>query len=161
MDKNWGIGKDGALLFRIPEDMRHFRRMTTGKVVVMGRKTFESLPGGRPLAGRTNIVLSTDKAFSPAGATVCRSLRELKEELKRFGTDDVFVIGGQRVYEALLDYCRFAYITRYDRAFEADRRLPDIETCGGWKRVKTLARGDHDGSAYAIHLYENMQYKVL
>lgn len=154
VDKYWGIGRNGNLLFRIPEDMRHFRRMTEGKAVVMGRRTYESLPGG-PLKSRENVVLSADRRFMPPGVTVCRSIGELKDALKGFGADDVFVIGGQRVFEELMGHCRFAYVTRYDAAFSADRFFPDIRGLEGWKLAGTILSGTHEGSEYAIELYEN------
>lgn len=135
--------------------------MTKGKVIVMGRGTFLSLPSGKPLPDRVNIVLSADKTFAAEGAAVCRSLGELKEELKKYDTSDVFVFGGQAVYKELLEYCKFAYVTKYDRAFEADRFFPDIEKAAGWKLVETPERGSHEGYGFTINLYENMQCKPL
>jgi dihydrofolate reductase len=161
VDRNWGIGKDGKLLFSFPEDRKFVRRMTMGKVIVMGQRTLQSLPGGKPLPNRANIVLSDEAGFSAEGVTVCRSLGELKEALKAYATDDVFVFGGQAVYELLLPYCRGAYVTKYDRAFEADRFFPDIENAKGWKPVETLAEGVHEGAAYSIRLYENGDCREL
>jgi dihydrofolate reductase len=160
-DKNRGIGRDGQLLFRIPEDMRHFRRVTEGKIVVMGRKTYESLPGGGPLKGRLNIVLSSDRSFATKDAIICRSLKELFEKLKQFEPDDVFVLGGQKVYEELLPYCKYAYVTEYDAAFAADRQFPDIRHTAGWALAETLQQGTHDARDYSIVLFENAEAKSI
>ena len=83
-DRNWGIGFQNRLLVHIPSDMRFFREHTTGNVVVMGRKTLESLPGGRPLADRDNIILSRDPSFSVKGAAVVHSVEELQQLRPRF-----------------------------------------------------------------------------
>jgi dihydrofolate reductase len=131
--------------------------MTEGKAVVMGRRTFESLPGG-PLKNRDNIVLSADRRFAPQGAAVCRSLPELREYLKQYAPDDVFVIGGQKVFEELIGYCKFAYVTRYDAEFNADRFFPDIRGAEGWGLANTILSGSHEGRAYAIELYENRAF---
>lgn len=155
VDRKWGIGRDGGLLFNIPEDKKFVRSMTTGKVLVMGRHTFLSLPGGKPLKDRVNIVLSADMDFSPEGAAVCRNLEELREELKKYDMDDVFVFGGQKVYEELLPYCRYAYVTKVDADGGADRFFPDIEKRNGWKLKDTLSAGTHDGMDFSICLYEN------
>ena len=103
-DKNWAIGKDNSLLVVIPADQKTFRNMTLGHPVVMGRKTFESLPGGLPLDLRKNIVLTTNPEFHPKGVTVVHSLKELFEELGE-EKDEAFVMGGQSIYEQLLPYC--------------------------------------------------------
>ena len=81
IDKNNGIGKDGGLLFRIPEDMAYFRRMTVNKTVIVGRKTLESLPGGRPLENRRNIVLARNRDRVPDGADAVSSIDELKRAM--------------------------------------------------------------------------------
>ena len=84
VDKQMGIGKNGKLLTSIPNDMKFFREMTMGKVVVMGRKTLESFPGGRPLKDRVNIVMTRDESFEKEGVTVVRGLDELKEALQPY-----------------------------------------------------------------------------
>ena len=114
VDLNWGIGYRGNLLQRIPEDMKFFKQMTLGKVVIMGRETFESLPGKEPLKDRINIVLSKDECFTNEKVTICRSLDELFYELKKYNSDDVFVIGGESIYTQLLPYCSEVYVTKID-----------------------------------------------
>ena len=132
-DLNWGIGCGGKLLQHVPEDMRFFMNMTMGKVVVMGRETFESLPGMQPLKERVNIILSKNADYWGERLMVCRSLEELSQELRKYNTDDVFVIGGESVYVQLLPYCSEAYITRFEKQFEADRHFPNLDSMEGWK----------------------------
>lgn len=93
-------------------DQKFFRETTTGKVVVMGRKTLESFPNGLPLKNRTNIVLTHNPAYQVKDAIVVHSMEELHRELKKYDTDDVYVIGGQKIYEQLLDECDVAHITK-------------------------------------------------
>ena len=94
VDKNWGIGYKNQLLVSIPADMRFFKEATTGKVVVMGKNTLESLPGGKPLPNRTNIVVALEKNYKVPGATVVNSIEEAIEAVKEFDTNDVYIIGG-------------------------------------------------------------------
>lgn len=138
VDRNWGIGKDGRLLVSIPLDQKLFRQDTLGKIVVMGRKTFESLPGKRPLDGRLNIVLSRSKDFSPKGVYVTNSvehtLSAIKQCMKRgFTEKDVFVIGGEEIYRLFLPYCDTAHITQVDYEYEADTHMPDLSEDPNWK----------------------------
>lgn len=112
VDKNWAIGKNNELLVRIPMDQKFFRETTTGKVVVMGRKTLESFPNGLPLKKRTNIVLTHNPAYQVKDAIVVHSMEELHRELEKYDTNDVYVIGGQKIYEQLLDECDVAHITK-------------------------------------------------
>ena len=117
-DKNWGIGKDNKLLVSIPADMKFFRETTTGNVVVMGRKTLESFPGGLPLKRRTNIVLTKDVNYQVKDAVLVHSVEELLEELKKYDSENVYVIGGDSVYRQLLPYCDIAHVTKIDYAYE-------------------------------------------
>ena len=112
VDENWAIGNRNKLLVSIPADMKFFREMTKGNVVVMGRKTMESFPGGQPLKKRTNIVLSRDESYQVKDAVVVHSLEELLEQLKSFPEESIYVIGGESIYRMLLPYCKEAYITR-------------------------------------------------
>lgn len=132
-DKNWGIGFRNQLLVHIPSDMRFFREKTTGNVVVMGRKTLESLPGGRPLADRDNIVMTRDPAFKVKGAAVVHSVEELQQLLADIDTDRVYVIGGAEIYRLLLPYCDTAFVTRVDYAYQADAYFPNLDASPEWK----------------------------
>ena len=131
-DKNWGIGYNNHLLVSIPSDMRFFRQTTTGKVVVMGRKTLESFPNGMPLKNRTNIVLTGNQNYQVKDAIVVHSEDELMEELKKYETDDIYVIGGESVYRMMLPYCDTAYVTKIDRAFQADTFFPNLDEMDEW-----------------------------
>lgn len=119
IDRNGGIGKDGKLLIHIPEDMERFKSLTMGKTIVMGRKTLESLPGGKPLKGRKNVVLTRNTDFHADGVTVCHNPDEID--------DDAIVIGGGEIYALLLDRCDTAYITRTDINGNADTFMCELD----------------------------------
>lgn len=131
-DKNWGIGYQNRLLARIPSDMEFFRETTTGNVVVMGRKTLESFPNGMPLKNRTNIVLTGNPEYDVKDAVIVHSQEELLEELKKYDTDHVYIIGGESVYRMMLPYCDTVYVTKIDRAFQADTFFPDLDEMDEW-----------------------------
>jgi len=132
-DKEWGIGKNNGLMFKIPADMKFFRETTTGNVVVMGKNTLNSFPNGLPLKNRVNIVMTTNRSFDGKGADVVYSLEDVLEEVKKYDTDRVYVIGGAAVYEQLLEYCDTAYVTYIDYAYEADRYFPNLYKMEEWK----------------------------
>ena len=135
-DKNWGIGKKNRLLVSIPSDMKFFREKTTGKVVVMGRKTLESFPNGRPLKNRTNIVLTKNKDYAVKDAVIVHSEEELKEELRKYKEEEIFVIGGESVYRMLLPLCSAVYVTRIEQEFEADTFYPNLDEKKEWKMTE-------------------------
>ena len=135
VDKNWAIGKDNGLLVSIPADMKFFRETTTGKVVVMGRKTLESFPNGLPLKNRVNIVLTTDYSYQVKDAVIVHSKEELEEELQKYNREDIYVIGGESVYRLLLDVCDTAHITKIDYAYEADAFFPNLDENPDWEIV--------------------------
>ena len=133
VDKNWAIGYQNKLLTSIPEDMKFFRQTTTGKVVVMGRKTLESFPGKKPLKNRTNIVVTKKPSYQAEGAIVVHNEDELREELKKDDSEDIFVIGGESIYRQLLDECDKAYITKIEYAYTADAYFPNLDEKEEWK----------------------------
>ena len=135
-DKNWAIGKNGQLLVRISNDMKNFRQLTEGNVVVMGRKTLESFPNGMPLPKRVNIVLTHDKNYNGRGAVVVNDDSQLRDELKKYDDKEVFVIGGESIYRMMLPYCDTAYVTKIDYAYEADTWMPDLDREEGWSVVE-------------------------
>ena len=132
VDAHWGIGNKGSLLVRIPNDMKMFRQETMGKVVVLGRKTLETFPGGRPLEGRTNIILTRDRKYKVKDAILVYSIEELLEKCKEYRTEDIYVAGGESVYEQLLPYCDVAYVTKIDYSYEADAHFPDLDKHPEW-----------------------------
>ena len=131
-DKNWGIGCNNRLLVSIPSDMKFFRQTTTGKVVVMGRKTLESFPNGMPLKNRTNIVLTGNEDYQVKDAVIVHSQDELMDELKKYNPDDIYVIGGESIYRMMLPYCDTVYVTKIDRAFQADTFFPNLDEMDEW-----------------------------
>ena len=155
-DKNWAIGKDNRLLVSIPQDMKFFRETTTGKVVVMGRKTLESFPGGQPLKKRTNIVLTSDRSYQAGEAVIVHSMEELMEELEKYPREDIFVIGGESIYRSLLPWCRTAYVTRTDHAYDADTWFPDLDADPEWKMTKTSDEQTYFDLEYYFTVYERI-----
>ena len=132
-DQNWGIGKDNKLLVSIPADMKMFREETSGKVVVMGRKTLESFPNGLPLKNRTNIVITKNKDYDAKGAMVVHSNEEALEEIKKYTKEDVYCIGGDSIYEQMLPYCDVAHVTKIDFAYEADSHFQTLDEYDEWE----------------------------
>ena len=109
---DWGIGDGVGMLYHIPGDLKYFKEQTAGHTVIMGRKTLESLPGGKPLPKRRNIVLTRDRRFRRPGVYVCHDLQELQELLAALGEEEPFVIGGGEIYQMLLPFCDSALVTR-------------------------------------------------
>jgi len=121
--KNRAIGKNNQLLWHLPEDLRHFKKITTGNIVVMGRKTYESI--GRPLPNRTNIIVTNDKKYKAEGCIIKHSLDEVLNEAKTYKDKEVFVIGGGQIYEQALPHAKKLYLTIVDDEPEADTFFPD------------------------------------
>lgn len=153
-DLDWGIGKSGDLLYSIPEDMRFFRTMTSGKTVIMGRATLESLPGGKPLPKRRNIILSRTLS-SVEGAEVCKTPEEIAELLSDTPGADVFVMGGESVYRDMLPFCDTAYITKIDARREADRHLVNFDELPDWEIAeKSEKKTAEDGIGFTFVTYK-------
>lgn len=132
VDKSWGIGRDNDLLFSLPADMKHFRETTSGKVIVMGKNTLLSFPNGAPLKNRINVVLTSTGVEEREGLVVCRSLEELGRELKKYNSDDVFVVGGGTVYRLLCDACDEAIVTKVEADGDATVFFPNLDQREGW-----------------------------
>lgn len=156
-DKNCGIGFKGDLLVKIPEDMKYFRKMTIGKVCVMGRKTLESFPGGKPLPDRVNIVLSSSKREEKDGVIWVKDIAELFDELKKYSEEDVFVIGGGTVYSMLIPYCHRAYITEINNSFEADTYIFDFKNSSDWRLKEKGDIKNHNGIEFSFDVYEKIK----
>ena len=136
VDERWGIGYKNDLLFSIPEDKSFFKRITAGKVVIMGYNTLKSLPKGLPLKNRVNIVLTRKEGFSQEGVIVCSSIKTLWGILPEYCGSDLFVIGGESIYAQLLNYCDEAYVTKVLEVREADRFFPDIDRDNNWEMAE-------------------------
>ena len=154
VDKNWAIGKNNQLLVRIPADQKFFRETTTGKVVVMGRKTLESFPNGLPLKNRTNIVLTKDKNYKVKDAIVLHSMDELMVELEKYDSDDIYIIGGEKIYAQLVDQCDVAHITKIDYEYAADAYFPNLDEKPEW-----VITGDSEEQTYFDLIYYFYRYE--
>lgn len=133
VDENWAIGNKGELLVSIPADHKMFRMETTGKVVVLGRKTIETFPQGQPLPKRTNIIVTKNKDYKAGDALIVHSIDELLEELKKYNTEDVYIIGGSSIYEQMLPYCDVAHVTKIDHKYDADAFFPNLDESDEWE----------------------------
>lgn len=159
VDKNWAIGLNNKLLVRIPEDQKFFRETTTGKVVVMGRKTLESFPGGRPLKNRINIVLTRDLNYRAKDVILVHSLEELKEELHKYPSEDIYVIGGESIYRQLLEECDVAHITKIEYAYEADAWFPNLDEYEEWEISADSEEQTYFDLEYYFYRYEKRKTK--
>ena len=154
-DKNWGIGSNNQLLVRIPDDMRRFRELTIGKVIVMGRKTRESLPNGI-LDGRVNMILTHDKHYKVKGAITLNSLEELNRQLQQYPADDIFLIGGEQMYRQLLDKCSRAYVTKIDFAYSADAYFPNLARQPEWRLTEESEEQTYFDLIYHFQKYQRV-----
>lgn len=152
-DLGWGIGRDNRLLYQSPRDLKRFRDLTMGKIVIMGRKTLESLPGGKPLPGRKNIVISRNEEFTRDGVTACHSLEALFACLKEDSDTEQMVIGGGEIYRLLMPYCARAFVTRWQARAPADSFAPDFDRAPGWELVEQSPPVQGNGTAFAFCTY--------
>ena len=154
VDKKWGIGKKNDLLFSLPADMAYFREKTLNKVVVMGSNTLKSFPGGKPLKNRTNIVLF------PGGeqrddCIIVQSLDELSTELKKYNTDDVFIIGGAMFYKTMLPYCDEVLVTKVDADGEAEVFYENLDERAEFECVSVSEPCETNGFTIRFTTYKN------
>jgi len=154
VDKNWAIGCRNQLLVRIPNDQKMFRQTTTGKVVVLGRKTLETFPQGLPLPNRTNIILSKNRDYKVKGAIVVHSIEELLEELKKYDSKDIYIIGGESLYRQMLPYCDTAHLTKIDHSYEADSYFPRLDEDAEWELT-----AESEEQTYFDIAYEFVEYR--
>ena len=141
-DENWAIGNKNELLVRIPADQKFFRETTMGKVVVMGR---------------TNIVLTHDKKFRVPGALIVHDMEELHEELKKYDSEDIYVIGGESVYRQLIDECDVAHVTKIDFAYDADAHFPDLDADPAWEITADSEEQTYFDLEYYFYRYERVR----
>ncbi len=156
-DANWGIGNDGGLLVHLPGDLKYFKEKTSGKVVVMGRATLESLPGGRPLPNRTNIVLTTQADFAKEGCLVVHDLDELAAVCADYEPDDVMVIGGEQIYMQLIRRCERLFITKIFVTFEADKHLMNVDKMRSFELVWESDVQEEGGVQYQFLEYRKKE----
>lgn len=153
VDNKWGIGRNNGLLFHLPKDMAFFKSQTIGKVVVMGGNTLLSFPGGKPLPGRTNIVLSSSIVRNDC--TVVKTLEELFVELQKYADDDVYIIGGAMFYQTMIDYCSVAYVTKVNADGEATTFFPDLDQKDNWELIKASETEEDSGLEISFTEYHN------
>ena len=155
VDLNWAIGFQDNLLSRIPNDQKNFRKLTTGHTVVLGRKTLAGFPNGLPLVNRNNIILSTNPDFEVKGATVAHSFDELKEILRELDSDDIYIIGGGKIYEMLVPYCDEAIITMINYKYQADTYFPNLDKMPEWEMVEEGEEETCFSIEYTFRTYVN------
>jgi len=155
MDKNQLIGNQGDMPWRLPADLQHFKKITMGSPIIMGRKTFESL--ARPLPGRTNVILTKNRNYSAEGCLIVHSEAEI---LKKFlnKEKEAFIIGGAEIYHLFLPYSNMLYLTMIDHEFSGDTYFPDIN----WENWLKLSeeKGTTDSNnpySYSYHVYQRKQ----
>ena len=161
VSENFAIGKNNDLLFNIPKDLAYFKEHTLDKVVVMGERTFHSLPF-RPLKRRINVVLSDNPNFNHEGVIVARSLNDLFEKLREYKSEDIFVIGGGSVYNLMMPYCELAYITKVKKSVpDADTFINNIEKMDNWELISESEEIEENGLEYTFNIYKNNKIKQV
>lgn len=153
-DNKWGIGRNGGLLASIPTDMKYFKDHTTGKVVVMGRKTLESMPGKRGLPKRTNYVLTTNPDYEAERCIVVNSEDELWEELSQYDPDEVFLIGGAALYNKFYRMCDRLYVTKMDADLNADTFIVNFDEDSDYAVVSESEPISENGITFRFVVYE-------
>lgn len=153
VDQNWAIGKGGDQLCYISADLKRFKELTTGHPVILGRKTLATFPGGRPLKGRRNLVLSRDRKLQIEGAEVYHNVESLLAQ----APEDSFVIGGESVYRSLLDRCDTVYVTKIAHSFPADTWFPDLDADPAWRAVREEEPLEEKGLTFWYVTYERVK----
>ena len=156
VDRNWGIGKDGGLLASLPADLAYFKEKTLGKVVVMGRKTLESLPKKRGLAKRTNIVITRQPDYEAERCIVVHSEDELAAELSKYDSDDIFFIGGKSIYNKYYGLCDKLYVTKMFADLGADTFMVDLDRMDDLRITSESAVQSENGVDYQWCVYERI-----
>ena len=156
VDQNWAIGCEGGLLFSLPTDMKRFRSLTIDGTVILGRKTLDSFPGGRPLPRRRNIVITRKVDFDREGCEIVPSPQAALEAAAGTEEEQLWVIGGGSVYTALLPQCKRAFVTRVDSAApEADTFFPNLDKLPGWEVESVSEPVEENGVTYRFVDYIN------
>lgn len=154
VDKNFGIGANNKMLFNLKTDLAYFRQKTEHKVVVMGYNTLMSLPNGKSLKNRTNIIMTT-KDIKIDNAIVVHSMDELWHILKNYNSDDIFVIGGEKVYKSMLPYCKKVYCTKVDSVQNATVFAPNMDNIPHFKIVSESEKYTENSLNFKFVEYEN------
>lgn len=159
-DRRWAIGRDGGLLFSLPTDMRHFRERTLGGCVILGRRTLDSFPGGKPLPGRRNIVITRHTDFPQEGVEIASGPEEAMALAGGPDAENVWVIGGGSVYAALLNRCSKVILTRVDTyADGADTFFPNLDKLPNWTLSHTGRPMEENGLRFQFMEYANTKLR--
>ena len=154
VDNNWAIGYQNKLLVKIPADQRFFRNETIHKAVIMGRKTLESFPGGRPLADRLNVVITSDSDYKVMDAAVVNSIEKALEVVKDYNTEDIYIIGGESIYRQMLRLCDTAHVTKIDYNYNADAYFPNLDEMEDWHITGESEEHTYHDLVYNFYRYE-------
>lgn len=152
VDAHWGIGCGGDQLVYISSDLKRFQALTMDHAIIVGRKTLATFPGGRPLRGRTNLILSATQGYQVEDAEVFTDL----EALLAVAPADAFVVGGARVYQDLLPYCDTAYVTKIQKSYPADCFFPNLDSLEDWHVTETSQVHEEDGLRYQYITYKKL-----
>lgn len=157
VSENYGIGKGGDLLFSLPPDMKLFRETTADSVVVMGRATLDSFPGGRPLKNRVNIVITRNKEFQREGVIAVNSTEEVLNEVSKYPEKEVFVIGGAEIYRMFEPFCDTAIVTKVKASPDADKFFFNIDENPRWELSEESEVMEHEGLKFTFCTYKCVQ----
>ena len=152
VDEKWGIGKNNELLISIPEDMKFFRTLTKNSIIIMGRKTLESFPNGKPLKNRENVVLT--KSNIKEDVTIFDSIEDVLNYVKN--KENVFVVGGGSIYKQLLPYCEKAYVTKIKKDFNADTFFPNLDELIDWEMIESSDIKEWENIQYQFTIYKHI-----
>lgn len=155
---DYAIGKNNNLLFHLPTDLKYFKEKTLNKIVIMGERTYLSLPV-KPLPKRTTIVLSNNPNFNDDRVIIARSLEDLFNKLKQYNDDDIFVCGGASVYNLLMDYCKTGYITRVNITVPADTYIDNIDKKDNFELTSQTQPQTENGLEFKFQEYTNKNVK--
>ncbi len=156
VDEKWGIGQNGKLLVRLSADLRRFRQITLHNVILMGRKTLESFPDGKPLSDRINVVLTNNRNYQCPPAVTIHSLWDIFGLEKKYHAP-VFIVGGESVYKQLLPYCQKAYITKIKASYIADAFLPNLDLLLEWVLTHEEEEQEENGIRFSFCTYEKLE----
>ena len=154
VDNEWGIGLDDQLLYRIPEDMSYFKERTENNVIIMGRKTFESLPKKKPLPNRVNIILTRQDMKRENDVVICHSIDEVLDKIVNIDKE-IYIIGGAEIYKHFLNYCSKALVTKINASVQKNKYFPNLDELDNWELVKESDSRMHNGITYKFTEYQN------
>ncbi len=149
VDRNWGIGYEGEQMVYLAPDLKRFQSLTSGHAIILGRKTLETFPGGRPLKNRQNLILSRQEGLSIEGATVYGSVEALLEA----APEDAFVVGGASVYRQLLSDCERVFVTKVQGSYPADSFFPNLDQDARWSVEAEEGPFEYEGTTYCYVTY--------